>query len=106
MWHIYEMELWDEDYFNMEVQAYIEIASNGQGSFQFGLVSGQIDGKVVDYSQVKRFEFTWDGFDECDAVHGSGWIERKEANIIKGEFRIHCGDDSKFLARYHGKCES
>lgn len=22
-WHIYEMEAWDEDYFNMEVQAYI-----------------------------------------------------------------------------------
>jgi hypothetical protein len=20
-WHIYEMEMWDEDYFNMEVQA-------------------------------------------------------------------------------------
>ena len=22
-WHIYEMEAWDEDYFNMDVQAYI-----------------------------------------------------------------------------------
>ena len=22
-WHIYEMEMWDEYYFNMEVQAYI-----------------------------------------------------------------------------------
>jgi hypothetical protein len=25
LWHIYEMEMWDEDYFNMEVQTYIEI---------------------------------------------------------------------------------
>lgn len=25
-WHIYEMEMWDEDYFNMEVQAYITMA--------------------------------------------------------------------------------
>ena len=24
-WHIYEMSMWDEDYFNMEVQAYIQI---------------------------------------------------------------------------------
>jgi hypothetical protein len=24
-WHIYEMSEWDEDYFNMETQAYIEI---------------------------------------------------------------------------------
>jgi len=27
-WHIYEMELWDEDYFNMDVQAYIEVRSD------------------------------------------------------------------------------
>lgn len=36
-WHIYEMETWDEDYFNMEVQAYIEIDSRNLGHFQFGL---------------------------------------------------------------------
>ncbi|MGA1826569.1 MAG: hypothetical protein ACMUIP_18095 [bacterium] len=47
-WHIYEMEQWDEDYFNMEVQAYIDISSNNRGNFQFGLVSGEIDGKIVD----------------------------------------------------------
>ena len=45
-WHIYEMETWDEDYFNMEVRAYIEIKPNGSGEFQFGLVSGQIGGEV------------------------------------------------------------
>ena len=33
-WHIYEMVLWDEGYFNMEVQAYIEFDSNNQGDFQ------------------------------------------------------------------------
>jgi hypothetical protein len=36
-WHIYDMELWDEEYFNMETQAYIEIAPNNLGDFQFGL---------------------------------------------------------------------
>jgi hypothetical protein len=25
LWYIYEMEMWDEDYFNEETQAYIEI---------------------------------------------------------------------------------
>ena len=30
-WHIYEMEAWDEGYFNMEVQAYIRINSCGGG---------------------------------------------------------------------------
>jgi hypothetical protein len=40
--YICDMELWDESYFNMEVQAYIKINSNGDGDFQLGLVSGAI----------------------------------------------------------------
>ena len=52
------METWDKDDFNMEVQAYIKINANNQGNFQFGLVSGDMNGKVVDYANGKRFEFT------------------------------------------------
>lgn len=99
MWHIYEMEMWDADYFNMEVQAYIKIDSNNRGHFQFGLVSGDIDGKVVDYADGKRFEFTWEGNDECDPASGSGWVRIKEKDLLEGEFRIHNGDNSTFLAR-------
>lgn len=99
IWHIYEMEMWDEDYFNMEVQAYIEIKSNNMGDFQFGLVSGEIDGKVFDYPVEKRFEFTFEGYDECDPVSGSGWIKIREKDVIEGEFRFHLGDYSTFLAR-------
>ena len=98
-WHIYEMETWDEDYFNMEVQAYIEIDSRNLGDFQFGLVSGQIDGKVVEHADGNRFEFTWDGNDECDPANGSGWIKLKDAETIEGEFRSHFGDDSLFWAK-------
>jgi hypothetical protein len=47
IWHIYEMEMWDDSYFNMEVQAYIEIDEKGFGDFQFGLVIGQIDGEII-----------------------------------------------------------
>jgi hypothetical protein len=98
-WHIYEMEAWGEDYFNMDVQAYIRIDPNNLGVFQFGLVSGGIDGKLVDSADGKRFEFTWDGNDECDPACGSGWIRILEGNSLEGEFRIHLGDDSTFLAR-------
>jgi hypothetical protein len=101
-WHIYEMEMWDEDYFNMEVQAYIEIDSNNQGDFQFGLVAGGLNGRVVDDVDVegkKRFEFTWSGFDECDPAEGSGWVRFKQPDILEGEFSIHDGDDSTFLAK-------
>jgi len=98
-WHIYEMELWDEDYFNMEVQAYIKIEPDNFGFFQFGLVYGDIDGRIVDYADSKRFEFTWEGNDECDPMSGSGWVRIKEKDVLEGEFRIHLGDSSTFLAR-------
>jgi len=98
-WHIFEMEQWDEDYFNMEVQAYIEIEPANSGCFQFGLVNGEIDGRVVGYPEEKRFEFTWEGNDECDPASGSGWLRMKEKDLLEGEFRIHKGDSSIFLAR-------
>jgi len=97
-WHIYKMELWDEDYFNMDVQAYITIKPTNLGHFQFGLVCGEIDGRIVDYSDGRRFEFTWDGNDECDHVCGYGWVKIKEKDVLEGEFRFHLGDSSTFLA--------
>lgn len=94
-WHIYEMEQWDEDYFNMEVQAFFELKENGMGDFQFGLVSASLDGKMCG----ERFEFNFEGFDECDETSGSGWITLKDKNTIEGEFRFFQGDDSTFLAK-------
>ena len=41
-WHITEMDEWDEDYCNMEVQAYLKLNRQGNGEFQFGLVHGYI----------------------------------------------------------------
>ena len=99
IWHIYEMEMWDEDYFNMDVQAYINIKPNKLGNFQFGLVSGEIDGRIVDYADDNRFEFTFEGSDECDPVSGFGWLRIKEKDKLEGEFRFHLGDSSTFLAR-------
>jgi len=98
-WHIYEMEQWDEDYFNIEVQAYIKIEIDNSGCFQFGLVNGEIDGKIVDNADGKRFEFTWEGNDECDPASGSGWLRMKEEDLLEGEFIFHIGDSSIFLAR-------
>ncbi len=98
-WHIYEMEMWDEDYFNMEVQAHIDITVKNTGEFQFGLVSGYLDGEAVEYPDGNRFEFTWDGNDECDPASGSGWLRLKDADTLEGKFKIHHGDNSKFWAK-------
>jgi len=98
-WHIYEMENWNEDYFNMEVQAYITINSSYGGEFQFGLVYGNIDGELASRRGVERLEFTWEGNDECDTASGSGWLKMKGMDEIEGEFRIHHGDNSTFYAK-------
>jgi hypothetical protein len=97
-WHIFEMEMWKEDYFNMEIQAFIKIDQNYNGNFQFGLVSGDLHGRVV--GKNERLEFSFEGVDECDPCSGSGWIELKEkSSVIRGEFRFDNGDSSGFLAK-------
>ena len=98
-WHIYEMEMWNEDYFNMEVQAYVTIEDEGLGHFQFGLVSGQMEGEIIQEDTVEKFDFTWDGNDECDPAAGSGWLKIRDPDTIEGMIKFHMGDRSTFLAR-------
>lgn len=97
-WHITEMDMWDEDYFNMDVQAYITINGQGSGDFQFGLVSGSMDGDIISGGPVERIEFTWEGNDESDAAFGSGWISLKTESTVEGMIKIHEGDRSTFTA--------
>lgn len=112
MWHITSMENWDEDYVNMERQAFIEIRPDNLGSFQFGLVRGELDGYLETADgdppgcrrnpaqlTTDRFMFTWDGFDELDEVSGSGWIRLTSRDEAIGLIKLHRGDRSKFRAR-------
>lgn len=106
LWHITEMETWDDDYLNMEVQAYIRIRRDGGGEFQFGLVWGQIDGEVMKRADGDRFEFTWVGNDECDEASGSGWLEMESRNKLEGKIKIHHGDSSTLAAERAPKSKS
>ena len=94
-WHIYEMESWDEDYFNMEVQAYITINKNGHGDFQFGLDEGSLDYEV----ESKRLDFSFEGMDENDPCSGRGYLESPSKGVLRGKFYIHSGESSFFFAR-------
>ncbi len=84
---------------DMEVEAYIEIEQTGSGEFQFGLVSGQIDGEVVKDGKDRRFEFTWDGNDECDPAFGSGWLKLKDKNSVDGRVKFHQGASSSLVPK-------
>lgn len=37
-WRIAEMDVWPEDYIDLEVPGFIRIDSDGTGQFQFGLL--------------------------------------------------------------------
>ncbi len=97
-WHIQEMDAWDEDYFNMDVQAYFQIESNNLGHFQFGLVSGQLDGATDKIGEEEIFIFSWEGNDECDPASGCGWCRLRDENTIEGSIKLHLGDNSTFVA--------
>ena len=98
-WHITDMEMWDEDYFNREVQAYIQIQEGGTGDFQFGFVSGSIDGYVEECGSGPRFRFTWEGRGEMDPMTGGGWLEPGTGEVAEGMIKFHQGDRSRFTAQ-------
>ena len=95
-WHIVSMSDWDQDYVNREVAGHFTFGKGHSGSFQFGMVQGQMDCRI-DGRQSQRIAFTWHGFDEGDELTGRG-----HAEIVDGELRghvyIHQGDDSTFQA--------
>ena len=96
-WRIFEMEVWGQEYVDMEVPGYFRIGSDGTGRFQFGLVSGDIDGQVEQWNNAPRFDFSWSGQEENDPVCGRGWaiIENGE---LTGRIYLHLSDDSAFRA--------
>ena len=96
-WRIVEMEVWGKDYVDMEVPGFIRIGSDGIGQFQFGLVSGDIDGRVEQCGNVPRFEFSWSGQDENDPVCGRGWAVIEDCEMT-GRIYLHLADDSAFRA--------
>jgi hypothetical protein len=98
-WHIVSMSMWDEDYLNEEVQAFIEFDDKGGSSFQFGYVQG-----IIDYREGLRdgqpaAEFTWEGGDGADGtpLSGRGWAVLDE-DELSGMIFMHLGDESEFDA--------
>jgi hypothetical protein len=96
-WHIVSMSGWDEDYFNEEVQAFLEFEDQENGEFQFGNVQG-----IIDYREGQRdgepcLEWTWDGNAEMDPMQGRGWAVLR-GDELHGMIFFHQGDDSDFVA--------
>src|SRR5438270_624358 len=98
VWHIISMMAWDEDFFNEEVQAFIEFKANGTGDFHFGNVQGQMDCREATRDGQPAVEWTWDGNTEMDPAQGRGWAVLKD-DELHGMIFFHLGDDSGFVAK-------
>jgi hypothetical protein len=98
-WRIIEMEMWDQEFIDMETEGHFLFEKDGSGSFQFGLVQGQIDYRIEieKIGEVERLEFSWEGQDENDDALGRGWALVKNDHL-EGRFFFHLGDDSWFKA--------
>ena len=97
-WRIVEMELWDQEYIDMETEGYFLFEEDNLGSFQFGLVQGRIDYRIETIDKIKRLEFSWEGEDENHEALGRGWAA-VNGDHLEGRIYFHLGDDSSFKAR-------
>lgn len=95
-WRIVWMSGWDQDYVDMEVLGHITFATGQSGSFQFGLMQGEMDCRI-DRRLDPRIEFSWQGFAEGDELAGRGHAEIVDGEL-HGHMFIHQGDDSAFRA--------
>ncbi len=100
-WHIVSMSNWDEEYFNEEVQAYIEFEPDQRGEFQFGYVRGDIDYREGQRDGTPAVEWTWDGNDEMDPAQGRGWAVL-EGDELHGKIFFQLSDESDFVAERAG----
>jgi len=91
-WRIKWMEMWDQDFVDLVEPGYFQFDEDGLGFFVFGAVEGQIDYRIPD--DGGRVEFSWSGNDDGSEKSGRGWFQLLSSRSAKGEFFIHCGDES------------
>ena len=97
-WRIIEMELWDQDFIDLETEGHFTFNKDELGSFEFGAVQGQIDYSIEKINGLERLSFSWEGSDENDPVSGRGWVII-EGDLLTGKIYFHLGDSSWFKAK-------
>ena len=94
------MDEWDQDYVDLVVPGFIEFEMEDDhllGSFQFGTVSGSLDGRLRDDGTETVIDWSWEGRSDSDPGCGRGWV-RLEGTKLFGRLYIHCSDDSALEA--------
>jgi hypothetical protein len=92
------VDAWEEDHVDTDGPAYFEIERRGLGSFAFGLVLGETDGRFAFDGESPVMEFSWEGRDEGEPVCGRGVARIDDNGVMRGTFFFHRADESGFRA--------
>jgi hypothetical protein len=98
LFRITEMEMWDQDFVNAEVEGYFRFESAAHGEFQFGFVCGQMTLEHTTRGGEPAVEWSWKGNDEMDEARGRGWAILQKDGSLKGKIFLHQGNSSTFTA--------
>ncbi len=96
-WRIFEMEMWDQDFIDLEIEGHFTFEKDELGSFQFGLVQGQLDYRIEDIDGLEGLNFSGTASDENDPASGRGWVII-EGDLINGKIYF-LGDSFKVKAK-------
>jgi hypothetical protein len=97
-WRIISMTAWDKDYFDKEVQAYLQFSANDTGEFHVGCVRAIMDCRETTRGGLPMIEWAWEGNDEMDLVQGRGWAVLN-GDELRGTIFFHGSDESGFVAK-------
>lgn len=97
-WRITEMEVWDQDAFDLLGPAHFTFEKNALGNFRFIAVEGDMDCRFGEKDGKPLVELSWNGADENDPACGRGWAVI-DGDTMTGRIFIHRGDDSAFTAK-------
>src|SRR5882724_1803745 len=88
-WRIIELDGYTADYVDLCCPAKMKISTRGSGSFDFGAVGAEIDGRMDDLADTV-FRFSFEGEDEGDPFIGYGYC-LVEGDQMSGRLFRHFG---------------
>jgi hypothetical protein len=97
-WQINVVGMSDAPHLDTAVEAFIKIDEEHGGSFQFGLVQGEIDWRPTRRRRRPAIVFTWSGRDGRTPASGRGWAVLDTDRRLRGKVFIHQGRDTSFSA--------
>lgn len=98
-WRIIEMNEYARSDVDAVEPGYIRFASGRHGDFAYAAVHGWMDCQFIEHEGRPGWEFTWEGNDGGDPVHGRGWVNLVDEHEIEGQIFVHLGGDATFRAR-------